>query len=189
VTAVTAAAADSPGHDATRQALNKQVIWSISGAMHSWHWSDCATRQADWHWTSDGARLLAACWAHCVAEQVSEKAVTSSTSSGQTGATAWHTPLTQPTPAGQALPQAPQLLGSEVRSVQTLLQQAGRPVSVRPAQTLPQAPQLLGSEPRVVQLAPGQKASPGPHDGSTSMVQAPKMQGMPYGHWVLHPPQ
>ena len=75
----------------------------------------------------------------------------------------WQLPPEQAMPAGQTVPQAPQLLLSVARELQTppqsfspLLQviaQRPRLQSSLAGQTVPQAPQFAGSFPRLVQMA------------------------------------
>jgi len=103
-------------------------------------------------------------------------------------------PATQAAPAGQALPQAPQLLGSVVTLAQAPAQTiwpAGQvqvpETQAAPAeQTLPQAPQLLGSVDTLTQAPLLHLIWPGGHGGKR---QAPFRQTAPAGQALPQAPQ
>jgi len=121
----------------------------------------------------------------------------------------WQTLPMQAWPGAHASAQPPQFCGSDVVSVQTVLQQA-RPlahpspsrqevmVQVPLAQTWPagqatsQAPQWSGSLSVSVQPEP-QQVSPGVQDGPPwqpcAVPQIPWLHDAPFGHTTPHPPQ
>ena len=122
---------------------------------------------------------------------------------------AWQKPPTQLPPAGQTLPQKPQLLGS----VPVLVSQPS-PISpsqsAKPAlhaviwqeeatheelplttapQAMPQPPQLLLSDWVLAHRAPQQTCPPGHPAGPHAPTQTPPEHASPAGHFLPQPPQ
>jgi hypothetical protein len=112
-----------------------------------------------------------------------------------------HSPLTQRSPGGHEVPQVPQWLPVDVRSVQAPSQlalpgqvvvQAPLEQTLPPWQTLKTPPQLLESDARFVQAVVGPSAvkdCPGTSDPGQDEAQAPFTHTPPAGHSFPQLPQ